>query len=41
MTKTVNKVKKVLTIRTNLWFDRSNDHVGKAGEGVGEAKFVE
>lgn len=34
---TVNKVKKVLAIRTNLWFDRKNDHEG----GVGEARFVE
>ena len=33
---TVGKVKKVLAIRTNLWFDRKNDH----GSGVGEAKFV-
>ena len=34
---TVSKVKKVLAIRTNLRFDRKNDH----GSGVGEAKFVE
>ena len=34
---TVNKIKKILAIRTNLWFDRKNDH----GSGVGEAKFVE
>ena len=34
---TVNKVKKALAIRTNLWFDRKNDHEG----GVGEARFVE
>ena len=34
---TVNKVKKALAIRTNLWFDRSNDHES----GVGEAKVVE
>lgn len=33
---TVNKVKTVLSIKTNLWFDRSNDHEG----GVGEARFV-
>ena len=34
---TVNKVKKVLSIHTNLWFDRSDDH----DEGVGGAEFVE
>lgn len=34
---TVNKVKRALSIRTNLWFDRSNDHV----EGVGGANFAE
>ena len=34
---TVNKVKTALAITTNLWFDRSNDHV----EGVGRAKVVE
>ena len=34
---TVNKVKKALAIRTNLWFDRSNDHESD----VGEAKFSE
>ena len=33
---TVNKVKTVLAIRTNLWFDRKNDHES----GVGEARFV-
>ena len=33
---TVNKVKAVLAIKTNLWFDRSNDH----GTGVGEARFA-
>lgn len=33
---TVSGTKKVLAIRTNLWFDRKNDH----GSGVGEAKFV-
>ena len=34
---TVSKVKKVLSIHTNLWFDRSNDH----GDGVGGAELVE
>ena len=33
---TVGGTKKVLAIRTNLWFDRKNDHE----EGVGEARFV-
>lgn len=33
----VNKVKKVLSIKTNLWFDRSNDH----SEGIGDAEFKE
>lgn len=33
---TVNKVKTVLAISTNLWFDRKNDH----GTCVGEARFV-
>ena len=33
---TVNKVKTVLAIRTNLWFDRKNDHES----GIGEARFV-
>ena len=33
---TVNKEKRVLAIKTNLWFDRKNNH----SEGVGEAKFV-
>ena len=33
---TVNKVKTVLAITTNLWFDRKNDH----GTCVGEARFV-
>ena len=33
---TVSGMKKALAIRTNLWFDRKNDH----GSGVGEAKFV-
>ena len=32
---TVNKVKTVLAITTNLWFDRSNTHT----EGVGQAKI--
>ena len=30
-------LKKALSVRANLWFDRSNDHV----EGVGSAKLVE
>ena len=30
-------LKKTLSIRANLWFDRSNDHA----EGVGSAKLVE
>ena len=34
---TVGKVKKALSIKTNLWFDRCDEHP----EGVGEAKFVE
>ena len=34
---TVNKVKTVLAIRTNLWFDRKNEHE----TGIGEAKFAE
>lgn len=34
---TVNKVKRALSIHTNLWFDRSNDHA----EGVGGAGFSE
>ena len=34
---TVNKMKTILAIKTNLWFDRKNDHEG----GVGEARFVE
>ena len=34
---TVNRVKKVLAVKTKLWFDRKNDH----GAGVGAAKFVE
>ena len=34
---TVNKVKKVLMISTNLWFDRKNE----VGRDVGQAKFVE
>ena len=34
---TVNKVKKVLAIRTNLWFDSKNNHAS----GIGEARFVE
>ena len=38
---TVGGTKKVLAIKTNLWFDRSNVHVGVEHEGVGEAKFVE
>ena len=33
---TVNKMKTILAIRTNLWFDRKNDH----GSGVGEARFI-
>ena len=33
---TVNKVKTVLAIKTNLWFDRKNDH----GASVGEAQFI-
>ena len=33
---TVNKVKTVLAIKTNLWFDRTNDHA----EGAGDARFV-
>ena len=33
----VNKVKKALAIKTNLWFDLSNDHES----GVGEAKLAE
>ena len=37
----VNKVKRTLDIRLNLWFDLSNGHVGTPGEGVGEAKFQE
>ena len=38
---TVGGKKKVLAIRTNLWFDRSNDHAGVEYEGIGGAKFVE
>ena len=34
---TVNKVKRALSIHTNLWFDRSNDHA----EGAGGAGFSE
>ena len=34
---TVNKVKRALSIRTNLWFDRSNDHA----EGAGGANLAE
>ena len=34
---TINKVKKALAIKANLWFDRKNDHP----EGVGEARTVE
>ena len=34
---TVNKVKRALSIHTNLWFDRSNDHA----EGVGGANLAE
>ena len=34
---TVNKVKQALSIHTNLWFDRSNDH----SEGAGGASFAE
>ena len=34
---TVNKVKKVLMISTNLWFDRKNE----VGRVVGQAKFTE
>lgn len=34
---TVGGKKRVLSVRTNLWFDRRNDHRG----GVGAAKFVE
>ena len=34
---TVNKVKRALSIHTNLWFDRSNGH----DEGVGCAKLLE
>ena len=34
---TVNKVKKVLSVHANLWFDRSDDHA----EGVGGAWLVE
>lgn len=33
---TVNKVKKVLSIHANLWFDRSDDHA----EGAGFAQMV-
>ena len=33
---TVNKMKTILAIKTNLWFDRKSDH----GSGVGEAQFV-
>ena len=33
---TVNREKKVLAIKTNLWFDRKNDH----GDDIGEARFV-
>lgn len=33
---TVNKVKTALAIKTNLWFDRCDEHP----EGVGEVKFV-
>lgn len=34
---TVNKVKRALSIHTNLWFDRSNDHVeGTGGAGLSE-----
>lgn len=38
---TVGGKKKVLAIRTNLWFDRSNDHADVEYEGIGGAKFVE
>ena len=34
---TVNKIKKVLAIKTNLWFDRQDNHAS----GVGEARFAE
>ena len=33
----VSKTKKALNIWLNLWFDRSNDHLGAWGEGIGAA----